>query len=315
MQKNENTKRFQYKNGNHDTNTTHYSTRTPQINKLKELNQPGMDTSDAGSFYSCLTTPGKSVGVSSTDKDAWYYNMHHTKRGKAIIFNHEHFQIENKNLESRVGTEVDCRNLEVSLNNLGFSVTPYENLTLDELNDTIDYWVEEDHTKHDCFLMAVLSHGEQGIIYAKDRGYKPEEILWGRFTGDKCVTLAGKPKLFFIQACQGDRLDSGVQLRTQVDGPSSFKIPIYADMLIAYSTVPNFVAWRNLKGSWFIEALCDALNKYGFVHDLLTILTIVNHKVAIEFESNSNDPKMNKKKQIPCITSMLTRFVKFEKEN
>jgi caspase-like apoptosis-related cysteine protease len=87
--------------------------------------------------------------------------------------------------------------------------------------------------------MAVLSHGEQGIIYAKDGAYKPEDKLWGRFTGDKCVTLAGKPKLFFIQACQGDRLDGGVSLRTQVDGSSSFKIPIYADFLIAYSTIPG----------------------------------------------------------------------------
>jgi len=89
--------------------------------------------------YSCLSTPGKNFGVSSTEKDAWYYNMHHTKRGKAIIFNHEHFQVDNKNLEPRAGTEMDCRNLEVSLNNLGFSVTPYENLTLDELNVKIDY--------------------------------------------------------------------------------------------------------------------------------------------------------------------------------
>lgn len=88
--------------------------------------------------------------------------------------------------------------------------------------------------------MAVLSHGEQGIIYAKDGAYKPEDNLWGRFTGDKCVSLAGKPKLFFIQACQGDRLDTGVHLRTQVDGGgASFKIPNHADFLIAYSTIPG----------------------------------------------------------------------------
>lgn len=89
--------------------------------------------------------------------------------------------------------------------------------------------------------MAVLSHGEQGIIYAKNGAYKPEDMLWGRFTGDKCLTLAGKPKLFFIQACQGDRLDAGVSLRTQTDagGSSSYKIPIYADFLIAYSTIPG----------------------------------------------------------------------------
>lgn len=86
-------------------------------------------------------------------------------------------------------------------------------------------------------------------------------------------------------------------------------------MISSCVSFSDFAAWRNPKGSWFIEALCDALNKYGYVHDLLTILTLVNRNVAIEFESNSTDPKMNKKKQIPCITSMLTRFVKFEKEN
>lgn len=98
----------------------------------------------------------------------------------------------------------------------------------------------KDYSDYDCMLMAVLSHGENGIIYAKDAPYKPEDKLWGRFTGDKCVTLAGKPKLFFIQACQGDRLDSGIQLRTEVDGnSSSYKIPIHADFLIAYSTIPG----------------------------------------------------------------------------
>ena len=50
----------------------------------------------------------------------------------------------------------------------------------------------------DCFLLAVLSHGEMGILYSKDSAYKPES-LWTEFTADKCPTLAGKPKLFFLQ--------------------------------------------------------------------------------------------------------------------
>lgn len=99
---------------------------------------------------------------------------------------------------------------------------------------------EVDYSNYDCFLMAVLSHGEQGLIFAKDGPYKPDDKLWGRFTGDKCLSLANKPKLFFIQACQGDKLDKGIAVRTQVDGdPSSFRIPIHADFLIAYSTIPG----------------------------------------------------------------------------
>ncbi len=48
------------------------------------------------------------------------------------------------------------------------------------------------------FARIVLSHGELGILYASDHPYKPEN-LWGHFTADKCPTLAGKPKMFFIQ--------------------------------------------------------------------------------------------------------------------
>lgn len=50
-------------------------------------------------------------------------------------------------------------------------------------------------------------------------------------------------QLFFIQACQGDRLDGGVSMRatTETDANSSisYSIPVHADFLIAYSTIPG----------------------------------------------------------------------------
>lgn len=59
--------------------------------------------------------------------------------------------------------------------------------------------VELDHSKNDCFLMAILTHGgDSDILYANDRQYKLDE-LWSKFTADRCPTLAGKPKLFLIQ--------------------------------------------------------------------------------------------------------------------
>lgn len=109
-----------------------------------------------------------------------------------------------------------------------------------------------DHADHDCLLISILSHGELGYIYAKDTHYKLENI-WSYFTAPRCPTLAGKPKLFFIQACQGDRLDGGITLsRTETDSSDSqtmaYKIPIHADFLIAYSTIPgeflnNWMQW------------------------------------------------------------------------
>lgn len=55
-----------------------------------------------------------------------------------------------------------------------------------------------DYSQMDCLVVCVLSHGESGIIYARDAAYQ-HETLWGPFTADNCKTLAGKPKLFFLQ--------------------------------------------------------------------------------------------------------------------
>jgi Caspase domain len=55
-----------------------------------------------------------------------------------------------------------------------------------------------DHSDADCLVIIVLTHGEANMLHAKDTRYAPEK-LWQSFTADKCTTLAGKPKLFFIQ--------------------------------------------------------------------------------------------------------------------
>ena len=60
------------------------------------------------------------------------------------------------------------------------------------------------HKNADAFIFIILSHGTKGHIYGSD-GAKvniDEEII-AAFDGIHCPQLAGKPKLFFIQACQG----------------------------------------------------------------------------------------------------------------
>lgn len=66
-----------------------------------------------------------------------------------------------------------------------------------------------------------------------------------------------------------------------------------------------------MSGSWFIQSLCDMISKYGMELELQHIMTRVNHKVAVEFESVSNAPNFDAKKQIPCIVSMLTKEMYF----
>lgn len=55
-----------------------------------------------------------------------------------------------------------------------------------------------DHSKSDCLAMVVLSHGLKGFVYGVDDFVEIEDLL-SPFKGDRCPSLVGKPKLFFIQ--------------------------------------------------------------------------------------------------------------------
>lgn len=79
-----------------------------------------------------------------------------------------------------------------------------------------------------------------------------------------------------------------------------------------YLCLTGYFAWRNsTRGSWFIQALVEVLQENWKRMDLLSMMTRVSRKVAYDFESNASKEFMNRKKQIPCITSMLTRDVYF----
>lgn len=113
--------------------------------------------------------------------------------------------------------------------------------------------------------------------------------------------------LFFIQACRGTELDSGIEADSGPDETVCQKIPVEADFLYAYSTAPGYYSWRNAaEGSWFIQSLCRMLKEHARKLELMQILTRVNRRVA-EYESCSTRQDFNAKKQIPCIVSMLTK--------
>ena len=65
----------------------------------------------------------------------------------------------------------------------------------------------------------------------------------------------GEPKLFLVQACQGDQTDGVVKMSSNKSaGFSSYQLPNHADFLIATSTILGKSSLRNtLTGSYFME--------------------------------------------------------------
>ncbi|XP_030240508.1 caspase-like [Drosophila navojoa] len=242
--------------------------------------------------------------------------MSHKFRGRALIFNNKYF--EQQQLPTREGTDVDMESLSKVLRQMGFKVKEYTDLTRRAIIRKINKAGMKDHSECDCILIAILSHGKMGSLQATDTDYPLESIL-SPFTIERCPTLGGKPKIFIIQACQGDHKDPGHQLLEpgciEADNNCfiSYRIPLQPDFLIAFSTIPGFCSWRNtVEGSWFIQNLCEELSSSGKIRDILTQLTFVAQRVAFNYESfYPIDLALHQKKQIPCTMSMLTRILYF----
>uniref|UniRef100_A0A2D4HGW4 Caspase-7 n=1 Tax=Micrurus lemniscatus lemniscatus TaxID=129467 RepID=A0A2D4HGW4_MICLE len=245
------------------------------------------------------------------------YNISYKKLGKCIIINNKNFA-KDTGMCIRNGTDKDAGDLQKCFRDIGFEVSIYNDLSCKKMREILGEVANEDHSDAACFSCILLSHGDEGRIYGTD-AFMAIKDLTTLFRGDKCQSLIGKPKLFFIQACRGSEFDEGIQTDSgssndtlEMDANPRYKIPVEADFLYAYSTVPGYYSWRNPgKGSWFVQSLCSVLNEYGKNMEILQVLTLVNYRVARNYESQSDDPHFCRKKQIPCVVSMLTKELYF----
>ncbi|XP_019958716.2 caspase-3 [Paralichthys olivaceus] len=236
------------------------------------------------------------------------YSLKFPSIGQCIIINNKNFD-RGTGMNQRNGTDVDAANAMKVFDKLGYKVKLYNDQTVEQLKQVLLAVSKEDHSCSASFVCVLLSHGDEGVFFGTD-GSVELRYLTSLFRGDRCKSLVGKPKLFFIQACRGTDLDGGIETDSVDDGIT--KIPVEADFLYAFSTAPGYYSWRNtMTGSWFMQSLCEMISKYGKELELQHIMTRVNHKVAVEFVSVSNSPGFNAKKQIPCIVSMLTKEMYF----
>lgn len=275
---------------------------------------PGEDCTDARKgdgqqqSESSLSASGQTHVDAKGSPHSFRYSLDFPCMGHCIIINNKNFD-RSTGMNQRNGTDVDAANAMKVFSKLGYKVKIYNDQTVEQMKQILISASKDDHKNCASFICVLLSHGDEGIFFGTD-GSVELKYLTSLFRGNRCRSLVGKPKLFFIQACRGTDLDGGVETDSVDDEPT--RIPVEADFLYAFSTAPGYYSWRNTQsGSWFIQSLCDMIGKYGTELELQHIMTRVNHKVAVEFESVSNSPGFHAKKQIPCIVSMLTKEMYF----
>ncbi|XP_077470989.1 caspase-8-like isoform X2 [Stigmatopora argus] len=234
----------------------------------------------------------------SLSDQAEYYAMTHIPRGLCVIINIEEFL--GKELQKRPGTQEDEKTLKLLFSRFGFNVIVHKNLTGEDIRTELKKHASRIFSKDDALVVCVLSHGESGCVFGSDENKVFLRELTQPFTSGNAPTLAGKPKLFFIQACQGKGYQTGSQLcppnlsQRSEDRHSNLETdaaPIHAetvasdaDFLVGMATVPECKAFRNKStGSIYIQELCKQLQQSAESQkkeDILTVLTRVNREVS-----------------------------------
>ena len=253
------------------------------------------------------------------------YPMISNPRGLALIINNEVFspnsEIEEENLRVRRGSEKDVTALELLFKALHFNVLIERNIGRERILQVLDEVANSDHTAHNCFVLCLMSHGQEGLFYGSDGQTVLFQTVCDFFGQEKCRTLRRKPKVFFIQTCRGQDRQTGVVSTTDagrqqptatpvhnVDGGWNFSftrtMPDHSDILMAYSTVNRYVSYRDeCYGSRFVRCLVEVFQEKAGHEDLLSMLTMVNERISKMGDIGS--------KQVGQPTSTLTKKLFF----
>ncbi|XP_069589696.1 caspase-8-like [Ranitomeya imitator] len=248
------------------------------------------------------------------------YNMEKIPHGRCIILNNHDFREARSNkmrVKDREGTEKDAEAIETVFRSRGYEVIQEKNLTGEKMLKSIKNYAKEDHTGRDSVVCFVLSHGDKGIVFGTDGKKVSVKELTDCFNGQNCPSLVGKPKVFFIQACQGDQSDTGVTYVSDskevvfVTDANGGRLPITADFLTAFACFEDYESLRNqTTGSVYIQMLCTVLQDNQFFKmDLTRILTKVQEKTADEVYKIEKNGQYLNVKQMPTYQSTLRKIL------
>ena len=135
-------------------------------------------------------------------------------------------------MDKRNGTDVDRDALEKLFKSLMFEVRIYNDVTTDGIRRIAQEIVSLNHSDYDAFIFSILTHGEEGLLYGTDGTISTRDLT---SVFKDATTLAGKPKMFFFQACQGK------------------KPPVLSKVDLVSSVVPLFLSRSCV--NWFVFVL------------------------------------------------------------
>ncbi|XP_038240805.1 caspase-7-like [Dermochelys coriacea] len=232
------------------------------------------------------------------------------KKNRAVIIVNYEFYRRAELLSARKGAKREADKLFKALSKLNYAVKLHYNQTAKEIEDIYQQESREEHG--DCFVSILSSHGEEGAIYE----YRGELVkltrIFQMLSPQRCSVLAGKPKIFFIQACRGNMTDLGVWVETDSAQPPadityfSHYLSIPDNTAVMFACSPGYGAFLNPLGSMFLQTLLEFLEGEERHLELAQLMTRINWKVAFHCEAKG---KHKGEKEMPCFVTNMVREV------
>ncbi|XP_065646857.1 caspase-7 isoform X2 [Hydra vulgaris] len=249
-----------------------------------------------------------------------YYTLNRNPVGICHIISNSFNEIveseDKERLSRRTGTQKDVIELVKAFSWLNFKIDLHYDKDAQSILDIIKA-PPLNEEKFDCFVCCILSHGFQDGVYGADGKKLDFSDMQTAICGSSAKWLIGKPKLFFIQACQGNAYEKEVLLADSPGINHGHKtsggrksLPENADFCFSVSANPGTVSWRNTKdGSWYIQALCEVLKENAVSESLLDMLTVLNAKLCNKVDEVTGTTV----KQMSTIRIMtLTKLLRFK---
>ena len=186
-----------------------------------------------------------------------FYPMKRKRHGVAIIINNKIFKYH----KERKGTNRDEYNLIETWLFLGYCVVVLRNCSAKEMEKTfknIDDLltnIEDKEVAHDSFVCCILSHGNTGEVFGSDSESVEYRVIKEYIS--KSDILRSRPKLFFIQACQGKKQGrQRLEDRLQKDDGD---ISEYSDFYMSCATLDGDQSYRDIYTGTIFWLICTCV--------------------------------------------------------
>ncbi|NXN72526.1 CASP3 protein, partial [Himantopus himantopus] len=236
--------------------------------------------------------------------------MSQPRQSRALVIVNTHFHSGDGDMTfgTRKGAKREAEKLSTALSRLNYEVKLMHNKTAKEIEDLYQQECRREHGEY--FVSIISSHGEEGVIFGCDSEPVKLTRIFQILSSKKCPVLTKIPKIFFIQACRGRELDQGVVVECDSGKPKPDSFSDYLSIppqtVVMFACSPGYVAFLNISGSMFLQALLKVLEGEERHLALNRLMTRINWEVAVCCQARGTYEGC---KEMPCFVTNLLQEV------